>query len=78
MRLAITEETKMYEVNANSGRSFRCESAKRVAGVAVTWLKNGFQPKAYAMCEVDGKITVNEAAVTTTAATTRALIQVAK
>lgn len=65
----------MYEVNANNGKSFRSTSAKSVAGVAVTWLKNGFQPKAYAMATVNGKVTVNEVAVTKVAATTRALLQ---
>ncbi len=63
----------MYEVNAKANKSFRDASAKKVAEVAVTWKKNGYEPKAYAISEVDGKITVAEAAVTTIAATAKAL-----
>jgi hypothetical protein len=63
----------MYEVNAKANKSFRDASAKKVAEVAVTWKKNGYEPKAYAISEVDGKITVAEAAVTTITATAKAL-----
>jgi hypothetical protein len=66
--------TIMYEVNANGNKSYRNASAKKVAEVAVAWKKNGFEPKAYALADVGGTITVNEAAVTTIAATTKALV----
>lgn len=63
----------MYEVNANGNRSYKNSSAAKVADVACEWRKQGHSPSAFAIRERDGKIAVAEVAVTTKAATAKAL-----
>lgn len=61
-----------YEVNANGNRTFTSRSAASVASVAAQWLKQGHQPKAYAIKSGD-KIAVVEVAVSTAKKTAKSL-----
>jgi len=60
-----------YEVNANNNRSFS-GSAKDVADVAVTWQRQGHEPRAYRIC-VGDKIETREVAITTKRETAKSL-----
>jgi len=64
--------TKKYEVNANGNRSYQSNSAAEVADVAVTWKRQGHEPKAYAIL-VGDRIETREAEITTKRATAKAL-----
>lgn len=62
----------MYEVNTTS-KSYSNKSAKSVAKVAAEWKKQGLNPSAYAVKDVDGKPSVQQVEITTVSATAKAL-----
>lgn len=63
----------MYEVNANGNRSYKSDSAAKVADIAVAWAAQGHEPHAYAIRNTESGVAVRQVPVTSRKATAAAL-----